>query len=95
MQLPLRKKYNMTRKTTIRKFSSNETHLLLLLLLLPFYGPLSGTTRVCRYQKKHSPTQTFRGHQSSFISFLHLLWSVSSYLFNLLAGRSKATYHVC
>jgi len=22
----------------------------------PFYGPLSGTTRVSRYQKKHSPT---------------------------------------
>jgi len=22
-----------------------------------FYGPLSGTTRVSRYQKKHSPTQ--------------------------------------
>ena len=24
--------------------------------LQPFYGPLSGTTRVSRYQKKHSPT---------------------------------------
>jgi len=22
----------------------------------PFYGPLSGTTQVSRYQKKHSPT---------------------------------------
>jgi len=22
----------------------------------PFYGPLSGTTRVSRYQKKHPPT---------------------------------------
>ena len=26
---------------------------------------LSGTTRVSRYQKKHSPTHTHRGHQSS------------------------------
>jgi len=26
---------------------------------------LSGTTRVSRYQKKHSPTDTHRGHQSS------------------------------
>jgi len=28
----------------------------LLLLLQPFYSPLSGTTRVRWYQKKHSPT---------------------------------------
>ena len=26
---------------------------------------LSGTTRVSRYQKKHSPTHTYHGHQSS------------------------------
>jgi len=24
---------------------------------------LSGTTRVSQYQKKHSPTHTYRGHQ--------------------------------
>ena len=28
---------------------------------------LSGTTRVSRYQKKHSPTHTYRGHQSSLL----------------------------
>jgi len=28
---------------------------------------LSGTTRVSRYQKKHSPTHTYHGHQSSLI----------------------------
>jgi len=41
---------------------------------------LSGTMRVSWYQKKHSPIHTYRGHQSSFISFLHLLWSMASYL---------------
>ena len=30
---------------------------------------LSGTTRVSRYQKKHSPTHTHRGHQSSLSAF--------------------------
>jgi len=29
----------------------------------------SGTTRVSRYQKKHSPTHTHRGHQSSLSAF--------------------------
>ena len=35
----------------------------------PFYCSLDfvrdGTIRVSRYQKKHSPTRTYRGHQSS------------------------------
>jgi len=31
----------------------NNTH------TLPFYGSLSGTTRVGRYQKRHSPTHTW------------------------------------
>jgi len=30
---------------------------------------LSGTTRVSRYQKKHSPTHTHRGRQSSLSAF--------------------------
>jgi len=30
---------------------------------------LSGTTRVRRYRKKHSPTHTHRGHQSSLSTF--------------------------
>jgi len=29
----------------------------------------SGTTRVSRYQKKHSPTHTYRGHQSYLSAF--------------------------
>jgi len=33
---------------------------------------LSGSTRVSRYQKKHSPTHINRGHQSSLICILHL-----------------------
>jgi len=33
--------------------------ILLLPLLQPFYSPLSRTTRVSRYQKKHSPTHLF------------------------------------
>jgi len=32
---------------------------------------LSGKTWVSRYQKKHSPTYTYRGHQSSLICFIH------------------------
>jgi len=36
---------------------------------------LSGTTRVSRYQKKHSPTHTYRGHRSSLICFIHVMRS--------------------
>jgi len=46
---------------------------------------LSVTTWVSQYQKKHSPTHTYHGHQSSLISFLHLLWTMASSLFNLCA----------
>jgi len=38
----------------------------------PFNGLLSGTTRVGRYQKKHSPTHTQPDHWTFFIIFLHL-----------------------
>ena len=44
---------------------------------------LSRTTHVSQYQKKHSPTHTYCGHQSSLICFLHLLQSMRSSLFNL------------
>jgi len=63
----------------------------LLLLLLLFHGPLSGTTQVRQYQKKHSTTHTYRDHQSSFISVLHLLWSIASSPFNLHAWQSFST----
>ena len=48
----------------------------------PFYGPLSGTNRMSQYQKKLSPTHTYRDHQPSFICFLHLIQSIVSSLFN-------------
>ena len=38
----------------------------------PFSGLWSGTTRVGRYQKKHSPTHTHPDHRTSFLNFLHL-----------------------
>jgi len=38
---------------------------------------LSGTTKVSWYQKKHSPTHTYHGHQPSLICFLHLLRSMA------------------
>jgi len=49
----------------------------------PFYDAL-----VSWYQKKHSPTHTRRGLQSSLVCFLHLLWSVASSPFNLHAWQS-------
>ena len=51
----------------------------------PFNGRLSGTTRVGRYQKKHSPAHTHPGQRISFITFLHLQWSMASSLFSLRA----------
>jgi len=38
----------------------------------PFNNQWSATTRVGRYQKKHSPTHTHPGLRTSFINFLHL-----------------------
>jgi len=57
----------------------------------PFNGPLSGTTRVGRYLKKHSPTHTHPDHQTSFINFFHLLRSVTSSLFNFRAWQPSST----
>ena len=42
-----------------------------------FYGPLSGTTWVSRYQKKHSPTH-HPDHHPIFIRFFHLPRSIAS-----------------
>jgi len=48
--------------------------------------PLSGTTRVSRYQKKHSPTQTYPDHQSFFLYLLPPSTTIHSILsFNLRA----------
>jgi len=51
----------------------------------PFNGRLSGTTRVGRYQKKHSPAHTHPGQHTSFITFLRLQRSTASSLFSLRA----------
>ena len=37
----------------------------------PFYSPLSATTRVSQYQKKHSPTRHPDHHQSLSASFIY------------------------
>jgi len=60
-----------------------------------FYGPLSGTTRVSRYQKKHSSTH-HPDHHPMFISFFHLPQSIASSLFKLRAWQSFCTisFHV-
>jgi len=52
----------------------------------PFYGPLSRTTRVSRYQKKHSPTQ-HPDHHPIFISFFHLPWSTHPPCSNYVLGN--------
>ena len=60
----------------------------------PFNGPLSRTTWVGWYQKKHSPTHTYPDHPTSFINFLHLLRSIASSLFSLRAWQSFSTTSV-
>ena len=55
-----------------------------------FYGPLSGTTRVSRYQKKHSPTH-HPDHHPVFTIFFHLPRSIASSLFKLCAWQSFST----
>ena len=51
----------------------------------PFNGRLSGTTRVGRYQTKHSPAHAHPGQRTSFITLLHLQRSMASSLFSLRA----------
>jgi len=55
-----------------------------------FYGPLSGTTRVSPYQKKHSPTH-HPDHHPIFISLFHLPRSIAFSLFKLRAWQSFCT----
>jgi len=57
----------------------------------PFYGPLSGTTLVSWYQKKHSPTH-HPDHHPVFISFFHLPRSIT---YNCTtAGRKPRDTHL-
>jgi len=51
-----------------------------------FYGPFSGTSRISRYQKKHSHTHQ-PDHHPIFISFFHLPRSIASSLFKLRAWQ--------
>jgi len=44
----------------------------------PALWTFSRTTRVSWYQKKHSPTLTYHGHQSSLNCFLHC-WNKDAY----------------
>ena len=64
--------------TSTRSTTHTHTH------TQPFNGLWSGTTRVGRYQKKHSPTHTHPDHRTSFI-ILHLQRSMASSLFILRA----------
>jgi len=49
---------------------------------------LSRSTGLSRYLKKHSPTHTYHGYQSSLFCYLHLLRSMASSVFNLRAWQS-------
>ena len=76
-------------RTTSSRFTDTTT-------TQPFYGPLSGTTRVSRYQKKHSPNH-HHDHHPIFISFFHLPRSIASSLFNYVLGNLFAqplSFHV-
>jgi len=48
--------------------------------------PFVRTTRVSRYQKKHSPTH-HADHRPLFISFVHLPRSIASSLFIYVLGN--------
>jgi len=48
-----------------------------------------------RYQKKHSLTHTYSDHQSSFISFLHLLRSILSIQFTCLTVCIAQSHFKC
>ena len=65
--------------SNVYNFDHGHTH------TQPLSGLWSGTTRVGRYQKKH----THPDHQTSFINFLHLLLSTASSVFCLRAWQSS------
>ena len=56
----------------------------------PFYGPLSRTTQVSRYQKIHLLIH-HPDHHPIFIRFFHLLRSIASSLFKLHAWQCFCT----
>ena len=61
--LPARStRFYTTETTAVTLTNSQHTH------TRPFNGPLSGTTQMGRYQKKHSPTNTHPEHQTIGVS---------------------------
>jgi len=70
--------------------SKNKLHLVRCLATNQQYHTHART----QYQKKHSPTHIYPGHQSFFICFLHLLRSTASSLFNLRAWQFFCTISV-
>jgi len=96
-----RKSLHMHSSFMVLNFSEMHTHIHYTALLI-----LSGTTRVSRYQKKHSPTHTHHGHQSFLSAFsiyydpwhppysIHVLYSLfpqSSSKFGLPLGLAPTT----
>jgi len=69
------------RRSSLRDGDSDDTTTTIV------YSPLSGTTRVSRYQKKHSPTH-HPDHHPIFISFFYVLRSTASSQFKLRAWQS-------
>ena len=79
---------NSTRLWNMASIFCAELYAILLAMIIihrteqqqqPFYGPLSGTTRMSQYQKKHSPTH--HPDHPVFISFFRLPQSIASSLF--------------
>jgi len=58
-------------------------------------GSWSGTTRVGRYQKKHSLTHIHPDHRTSFINFRHLFTTIHSILFVQFTCLTVLFDHFC
>jgi len=82
----------MDKCTSMYKYTHTHTHTHT--HTQSFYGSLDFAGRdnwVSWYRNKRSLTPTYRGHQSSLICFLHLLWSMASSLFSICAWQSFST----
>ena len=56
---------------------------------------LSGTTWVSRYQKKHSPTHTYRGHQLSLVCFIRQFTCLTIFFHNFSPSFLRSTSWLC
>jgi len=75
----------MHARTHARTHAHTHTHTQLFCSFMDFVWDNPG------YQRKHSPTHSYRGYQSSLVCFIHLIWSMASFLFNLCAWQSFST----